>query len=493
MVRFRFVADEDVKALADQLNLEFAAGEVPAATNRLNTLADIYVELEDAPVEALAKRSSSTETFTTTPYRPPSSEDPHNAWITRFDLHQPDTRGVLGGLEIAVKDNMCVRGVEMTCGSRAFEGFTPNSHAEVVQRLLNAGGHIIGKTNMDELAFGPTSETSAFGPTENPIDTDHVTGGSSSGSAAAVAAGEVDLALGSDTGGSVRIPASYCGIVGFKPTYDLIPLHGVAELAFSMDHVGPLARDVKTAARGFDVLTDPVPGTDEPTFSDDLGVDPETLTIGVEEQYFTEYVSDNVNNTVRRAIDTLADLGAEVTTVEIPTLEYSREAWWGIAPAEFAATYVSNATGLWRTGRAERSLAVAAAQVRKAASRDFGTNVKEMLTLGQHINTTHDGYHYVRARNLRAQMRDEYEDVLSKVDVLAAPSTPTTALELGGFERGETPPVNWDTHPTNLTGHPSISVPCGEADGLPVGLQFIGAWYDDATVLDVGYTYEQHA
>jgi Asp-tRNA(Asn)/Glu-tRNA(Gln) amidotransferase A subunit family amidase len=485
MSRFRSVSEREVAALADQLNIDFAMGEAADAADRLNTLADIYVDLENAPTESLTERSDHGEVFETQPYRSAPSEDTHNAWITRFDLHQQDAGTVLDGIDIAVKDNMCVRGVELTCGSRAFEGFVPATHATVVRRLLDAGGRLIGKTNMDELAFGPTSETSAFGPTTNPAETTHVTGGSSSGSAAAVAAGEVDLALGTDTGGSVRIPASYCGIVGIKPTYGRVPLHGVVELAYSMDHVGTLARDVETAACGLDAIADPLPGDN--AFGDDLGIDPSSLTVGVEERYFEEYVSDGVERTVRGAIDAFADMGADIVEVDIPELEYSREAWWGIAPAEFAA-YATNPTGLWRHGEAERSLAAAMARVR-GDSRALGANIKEMLVLGQHILATHDGYHYVRGRNLRAALRKAYDATLTEIDVIASPATPTTALEIDGFERGVTPPVNWNTHPTNLTGHPSVSVPCGETGGLPVGLQLIGARDDDT--IDAAYTYEQ--
>lgn len=488
MSRFRSVSEREVAALADQLNIDFTMGEAADAADRLNTLAAIYVDLENTPTESLTERSDHGDVFETRPYRSAPSEDTHNAWITRFDLHQQDAGTALDGIDIAVKDNMCVRGVELTCGSRAFEGFVPATHATVVQRLLDAGGRLVGKTNMDELAFGPTSETSAFGPTTNPAETTHVTGGSSSGSAAAVAAGEVDLALGTDTGGSVRIPASYCGIVGIKPTYGHVPLHGVVELAYSMDHVGTLARDVETAACGLDAIADPLPGDN--AFSEDLGTDPSSLTVGVEEGYFEEYVSEDVERTVRGAIDAFADMGADIVEVDIPELEYSREAWWGIAPAEFAASYATNSTGLWRRGKTERSLAAAVARVR-GASRALGANIKEMLVLGQHILATHDGYHYVRGRNLRATLREAYDATLTEVDVIAAPSTPTTALEIGGFERGVTPPVNWNTHPTNLTGHPSVSVPCGETGGLPVGLQLIGARDDDA--IDAAYTYEQHA
>jgi amidase/aspartyl-tRNA(Asn)/glutamyl-tRNA(Gln) amidotransferase subunit A len=398
----------------------------------------------------------------------------------------------LNGLDIGIKDNTCVRGVEMTCGSRAFEGFVPQSHATVVERMLDAGGKIVGKTNMDELAFGPTSETSAFGPTQNPADTDHVAGGSSSGSACAVAAGDVDLAIGTDTGGSVRIPASYCGIVGMKPTYGRVPLSGVVDLSVSMDHVGVFGRSVETAARGMDVIMDPLPSESKMALSEDLGTDPESLVVGVPERYFETHVSEDVERVVRDAFDRLRDLGADVREVSIPQLDFSREAWWGIAPVEFAGWWFTNGIKLGGSEPVEQSLAAAISRVRHTSSRVLGTNVKEMLTLGYHLMTTQNGHHYVHGRNLRDELRSAFDDVLNDVDVLAAPSTPTTALKLDGFERGETPPVNWDTHPTNLTGHPSISIPCGESNGLPVGLQFIGSWYEDGTVMDVAQAYEQN-
>ena len=492
MVRMRGVSEEDVRSYADSIDLEFASGEAADAADRVNTLADIYEQLEGVPVESIEPRSEGGDAFETRPYRPGADEDPHNAWLAKFDLVRPDAGGALDGVTVAIKDNTCVRGVELTCGSRAFEGYVPGEHAAVVERFLDAGARIVGKTNMDELAFGPTSETSAFGPTENPVNADHVAGGSSSGSASAVAAGDVDLALGTDTGGSVRIPASYCGIVGIKPTFGRVPLQGIAELAFSMDHAGPLARDVETAARGLTVMADPAPDGTAPDYASELGVDPTELTVGVCEGLFETHVADDVERGVRTAIEEFESLGATVREVEIPALEHSRPAWWGIAPAEFAAAYATDNVGLWRHGRPEPTFPAASARVRRASSRVLGTNVKEMLTLGTHLLETHDGYHYVRGRRLRALLRDQFDAALEEVDVLAAPGTPTTALELEGFERGVTPPVNWNTHPTNLTGHPSITVPCGGTDaGLPVGFQLMGAWHDEETIVDAAYTFEQ--
>lgn len=481
MHRIRSVSEDDVRALADSIALRLAHGEASTIADRMDALGDVYAELEDARVPA--PDAGAEERFSAGPRRPGPDEDPHNAWLARFDLRRPDASGPLDGLTVAVKDNVAVRGVELTCGSRAFEGVVPDAHAEVVERLLAAGGRILGKTNMDELAFGPTSETSAYGPTTNPAAADRVAGGSSSGSAAAVAAGDVDLAIGSDTGGSVRIPASYCGIVGIKPTYGLVPRRGFLALAYSMDHVGTLARDVRTAALGLEAIADA-------SYVDDLGRDLDGVRVGVPTEFFEEYVTDEVEAAVRAAVDALADAGADVRECELPALAASRPAWWGIAPTEFAATFATNGIGLWRRGRVDPALAASAARVRRGSSRDFGPNVKAMLALGAHLLETHDGAHYVRAADLRAALTERVDALLSEVDVLAAPATPTTALEVGEFERGVTPPVNWNTHPTNLTGHPSVSVPC-DTDGLPVGLQLIGARHEDGTVLDVAHEYER--
>ena len=493
MTRFRSVSETDIERLAEGLGLTFAAGETSGAVDRIDALADVYRALEDAPAGGVTDDPTGGDRFGTAPYRPPDAENRYNQWVTRFELTREGATGDLDDLDVALKDNMCVRGVELTCGSRALERFVPGDHATVADRLLDAGATVVGKTNMDEFAFGPTSETSAFGPTANPADADHVAGGSSSGSAAAVAAGEVDLALGTDTGGSVRMPASYCGIVGVKPSFGLVPTYGVAELSYSMDHVGTLARDVETAARGLDAIADTGPEGDRSSFADDLGTDPGTLRIGIEPRFFERHVSDAVERSVRDTVDELRDAGAEVRPVEVPTLDDSRAAWWGIAPVEFAAMFATRGAGVWRNEPVEPSLAAAIAGLRGSASRDLGTNVTEMLLLGAHLIRTHGGHHYVRGQHLRRRLDREFDAALADVDVLATPTTPTTALEIDGFERGTTPPVNWDTHPTNLTGHPSVSVPCGDSDGLPVGLQFIGGHAEDVTVLDAAATTERVA
>lgn len=482
-MRFQPVTRGQVEELAGRIHLPITDHELDSIVKRVNALGGVYRDLEEArpPMDRGVH-----ERFGDEDDRP--VEDPHNAWLSRFGLSRPEANGPLSGLTVAIKDNTAVKGVPLTCGSTAFEDVVPGTNAAVVDAILDSGARIVGKTNMDELAFGPTSETSAFGPTENPEAAGHVAGGSSAGSAAAVAAGEVDIALGSDTGGSIRIPASYCGVVGIKPTFGRVPTHGVVPMAPSMDHVGPLAESVELAARALDVFS---PGTTEGgSFASTIDPDPTGLTIGVAEPFFDDYVSEGVESAVRSSLRALGDRGATVRTVSISTLDRSRETWWGIAPTEFAGIYLTDGCGLFDRIATEPTIAAAIRRVRRASSHEFGRNVKAMFALGTCLLETHGGAHYVRAKRLRDELQSAIDAALAEVDVLAAPTTPTTALEIGGFERGETPPVNWDTHPTNLTGHPSVSVPCGAVDGLPVGLQFIAEWNDEQAAIDTAAAVE---
>ncbi len=476
---------DGIATLAERLGLPLAGDECASAAHRAETLADVYHDLQDVPEALLPGLSPAADTYHVEPH--PPEEDPNNAWLSRFRLERDDADGRLAGIDVAIKDNTCVAGAPLTNGSRAFEGFVPEGHAAVVDRLLAAGATLVGKTNMDELAFGPTSETSAFGAVENPRVPEHVAGGSSSGSAAAVAAGEVDLALGTDTGGSVRIPASYCGIVGLKPTYGRVPLHGVTPLAGSLDHVGSLAPDVRTAATGYAAMAG------QPDPAEDLTPDLDGLTIGIADRCFADPVAPEVEDVVRSAVESMAAAGAEIVPVELPALEYSQPAWWGIAPPEFAGTLLWGAAGLWRRHRVEPSLARAVRDLRDGAGTDLGGNVKDMLALGAQLLWDRGGADYVRATNLRATLQEQYDAALAEVDVLASPATPTPALEIGGFERGVTPPVNWNTHPTDLTGHPAITHPAGRIDGKPIGLQLVGPRYDETTLLDAAYGFEQSA
>ena len=471
--------------LVDRLGLPLDGDEVAGAAGRAEALAGVYRDLAAVPDEVVAPRRGLApgDAYAVEPHDP--GDDPHNAWLSRFDLAREGADGPLAGLDVAVKDNTLVAGAPLTNGSLAFEGVVADGHAAVVDRLLDAGARLVGKTNLDELAFGPTSETSAFGHVENPRAPGHVAGGSSSGSTAAVATGEVDLALGSDTGGSVRIPASYCGVVGLKPTYGRVPAHGVTPLAASMDHVGPIAPDVATAARGFAVMADPAPGASAPLDPDPpLAGDLDGLVVGVDDRFFADPVDDGVERAVRAAVDAMAAAGAEVVDVDVPALEHSRAAWWGVAPAEFAATVLAGGAGLFRRGRVAPTTARALRALGGEAGRALGDGVKEMLALGAHLLLDRRGEDYARATGVRATLREQYDAALDGVDVLAGPATPTTALEVGGFERGVTPPVNWCTHPTDLTGHPAVSVPAGELDGRPVGLHLVAGAHEEPALLD---------
>ena len=277
--RYRPYSPEEAEELAEWLGMELTDGEAEsvAAYSDSNELKN----LEAVWTKTIGKKSTSRDLFVETPYYPSDDENLFNAWITRFELVRPDNDGLLSGYDVAIKDNIAIRGAEMTCASREYEGSVPSSHAEIVENLLEAGGRLLGKTNMDELAMGPSSESSAYGATLNPKDDDHIAGGSSSGSAAAVAAGDVDLALGSDTSGSIRIPVSYCGVVGLKTTHGLVPKSGFDTQADSLDVVGPIARDVDTASRGLAAMVGDAPELSEPTYDGGVGVDPAELTIGV--------------------------------------------------------------------------------------------------------------------------------------------------------------------------------------------------------------------
>ncbi|HET7322796.1 MAG TPA: amidase family protein [Halococcus sp.] len=488
MSRYRRFSPDEAGALADRLGMEFAEGDAESVAEYSDV--DVYDELEAVPIHELRSRTGG-DVYETPPYRSTPDEDPYNAWITRFDSSRPDTNGLLSGVDIGVKDNLAVRGVELTNASHGFEGVVPDEHATVVERLLDAGARLRGKTNLDEMAMGPTSESSAFGPSLNPANPDHVAGGSSGGSGAAVAAGDVALALGSDTGGSIRIPASYCGIVGLKPTHGRVPKRGFLTQAESLEEVGPMAEDVETAARAMEVIADSPSNESREQFSTDLGIDLSEVTLGVIDHYLNDFATDEVRETVQAALDRFASLGATIETVEIPELAHTNAAWWGIGPVEFAMAYLSNDIGLGQRRPGIESLADGFDRVGGATSDRIGTVPKEMILLGAHLLFDQGGYHYVRGKNLREALTTAVDETFSEYDALVTPSTPTTALAVGAFGTEEMPSPNGSLAPANVTGHPALSLPCGESNGLPVGLQLIGSWYEDEKLFDVAYEFEQ--
>jgi len=404
----------------------------------------------------------------------------------------------LMGIPLAVKDVLCTRGVPTTCGSRILENFVPPYDAAAVENLAAQGAVMLGKTNLDEFAMGSSTENSAYFATHNPWDLGRVPGGSSGGSAAAVAAGMALGALGTDTGGSVRQPASLCGVVGLKPTYGRVSRWGLIAFASSLDQIGPLAKDVRDCA----ILLQALAGHDSrdstsvqvpvPDYSAGLTGDIRGLRIGVPVEYFIEGIQPGVERAVRDALSTLEDLGAQVEEISLPHTKYALPVYYLIAPAEASAN-------LARYDGVKYGFSAPDAQnvwdmIRKTRGQGFGAEVKRRIMLGTYaLSAGYYGAYYLRAQKVRALIKRDFDRVFETVDVLACPTSPTVAFRLG--ERIEDPLQMYlsdiFTLACSLAGICGISVPCGFSDGLPVGLQIMGNVFDEPAILRVAHAYEQ--
>ena len=405
--------------------------------------------------------------------------------------------GPLAGIPIAIKDNISTKGIQTTCASKILTGYVPPYDAHVIEKLKAAGAIIIGKTNMDEFAMGSSTETSFYGPTLNPWDTDRVPGGSSGGSAAAVAAGEAPLALGSDTGGSVRCPASFCGIVGLKPTYGVISRYGLISYANSLEQIGPFGTCVRDVATLFDVIAghDPRDSTSvnkEEDYSSALKNDVKGMKIGIPHEYFGEGTDKDVDKSVRGAINTLEGLGATSIDVKMPNTKYALSAYYIIAMSE-ASSNLARFDGMRYGLRTEDSdWHTTFSQVRAAG---FGDEVKRRILLGTYALSAgyHDKY-YLKALKIRTLIKQDFEKAFADVDVLIAPTMPYPAFKIG--EKIDDPISLFlsdvDTVPVNLAGVPSISVPCGFSNGLPIGMQVIGKHFDEASILRAAFAFEEN-
>jgi aspartyl-tRNA(Asn)/glutamyl-tRNA(Gln) amidotransferase subunit A len=407
-------------------------------------------------------------------------------------------KGRLAGMTVAVKDCITTRDVPTTCGSKILSGYVPPFDAEVVARLKKEGAAIVGKTNMDEFAMGTTTESSYYGPTKNPWDLTRVPGGSSGGSGAAVAGLECRMALGTDTGGSVRCPASFCGVVGIKPTYGLVSRYGVIAYANSLEQVGPMARNVSDAALLLDVISghDPKDSTsvgeaDGAHYTDHLVENARGLTIGVPKEYFGEGTDKRVEDAVWNAIMKLNKLGADYREVSLPHTKYALSAYYIIAMCE-ASSNLARFDGLrygLRTGKDENWHTTFS----RIRAEGFGEEVKRRIMLGTYaLSEGYYGKYYLKALKVRTLIKRDFERAFKDVDVLAAPTMPFPAFRLG--ERMDDPlsmyMADVDTVPVNLAGVPSVSVPCGFAGKLPVGVQFIGGFFDEPKIIRTAYTFE---
>ena len=415
----------------------------------------------------------------------------YNGYITEHEL-EPTGSGPLDGRTVAVKDNLSTEGVRTTCGSAMLAEYVPPYDATVVERVREAGATVPGKTNMDEFGMGTTTETSAFGPTENPAAPGHVPGGSSGGSAALVAAGDVDLALGTDTGGSVRCPAAFCGVVGIKPTYGLVSRYGLVAYANSLETVGPLAPTVEEAATLLEVIAGPderdstTHDREPEAYTAAADGDVSGLTVGVPTQLL-EGVEDGVREQFDAALDELEREGATVTEVSLPSLDHAVAAYYVIAMGE-ASSNLARYDGV-RYGVSGGFDGDWNETFARARDEGFGEEVTRRVLLGTYaLSAGYQDKYYRKAQDARAWVRQDFDEAFERVDVLASPTMPVTPFELG--ESLDDPLQMYladaNTTPVNLANLPAISVPVGETDGLPVGLQLVGPAFGERRIIRAG-------
>lgn len=406
--------------------------------------------------------------------------------------------GPLAGVPIAIKDNICIKGKTTTCASKILENFVPQYNAEVIDRLEEAGLVIIGKTNMDEFAMGSTTETSAYGVTRNPWDLEHVPGGSSGGSCAAVAASECYYALGSDTGGSIRQPSSFCGVVGLKPTYGTVSRYGLIAYGSSLDQIGPVAKDVSDCAAILETIAshDPKDSTsmdrDDCDFTEALVDDVKGLRIGIPRDYMGEGLDPEVNDAVMKAAKVLEEKGAIVEAFDLRLVKYAIPAYYTIADAE-ASSNLERFDGV-KYGYRTKDYDGLHNMYKKTRSEGFGPEVKRRIMLGSFVLSSgyYDAY-YLKALRTKALIKKEFDRAFRNYDIILGPAAPTTAPELGKSLSDPMKMYLGDiyTISVNLAGLPGMSVPVGkDSKGLPIGMQLIGNVFEEKTLIRAAYTYE---
>ena len=407
--------------------------------------------------------------------------------------------GHLAGVPVAIKDNMCTRDKLTTCSSKILGNFYPTYSAEAVINLEKAGAVIIGKTNMDEFAMGSTTETSFYGPTKNPWNKEHVPGGSSGGSCAAVAAEECSYALGSDTGGSIRQPSSFCGVTGIKPTYGTVSRYGLIAYGSSLDQIGPVAKDVTDCATILETIAsyDSKDSTsvkrDDYNFTEALVEDVKGLKIGIPKDYFGEGLEPEVKEAIFKAVDVLKDKGAIVEEFDLSLVEYAIPAYYVIASAE-ASSNLSRFDGVKYGYRTEEYNGLHN-MYKKTRSEGFGEEVKRRIMLGSFVLSSgyYDAY-YLKALRTKALIKKAFDEAFAKYDVIIGPAAPTTAPKLGDSLSDPIKMYLGDiyTISVNLAGLPGISVPCGQdSNGLPIGMQIIGDCFKEKNIIRAAYTFEQ--
>lgn len=402
---------------------------------------------------------------------------------------------VLQGIPVAIKDNILVEGVKATAGSKILSDHVATYSATAVEKLKKQDAIIIGKTNMDEFAMGSSGETSYYGPTKNPYDLNKVPGGSSSGSAVAVAGNETIYALGSDTGGSVRQPAALCGIVGFKPTYGRVSRHGLMAMASSLDQIGTLTKTVKDAAYVFETISgadkfDSTTIDKKASIVENLGNSVKGLKIGVAKEFFIKGMDERIEKSVRSAIVMLSKVGAEIIEVSLPRVKYSLAAYYILMPAEVSSN-LARYDGVRYGFRAEAENLME--MYLKTRGQGFGAEVRRRIILGTYVLSSgyYDAY-YKKAQQVRRLIKNDFDEAFRQVDCLITPTSPTLAFDLG--EKFNDPLTMYladiFTVSTNIAGLPAISLPCGKVGKLPIGVQLIGRHFDEAKLLNAAYQLE---
>ena len=405
----------------------------------------------------------------------------------------------LAGVPVAVKDNICTRGIPTTCASRILENFIPPYSAAAVENLEKAGAVFLGKTNMDEFAMGSTTETSAFGVTRNPWDPEHVPGGSSGGSCAAVAAGEACYALGSDTGGSIRQPSAYCGVVGLKPTYGTVSRYGLIAYGSSLDQIGPIGKNVEDCAAvleaiaSHDVRDSTSAVRNDTDFTRGLVDNIRSLRIGIPKEYLAEGITPGVKNAVMDALKIMTAEGARIEFFDLGMVDYVIPAYYIIASAE-ASSNLERFDGV-KYGYRTKEYEGLHDMYKKSRSEGFGEEVKRRIMLGSFVLSSgyYDAY-YLKALRVKAMIKQAFDRAFEKYDVILAPASPATAPRIGESLKDPLQMYLGDiyTVAVNLAGLPGISVPCGmDENGLPVGLQFIGDCFQEKKILQAAYSFEQ--
>ena len=458
------------------------------------SITDVLRRVEEASAEDVVAehleqiRKSKFNTFITV------AEDQSLERARLIDSGESKSGGRLRGVPIAIKDNISTKGIRTTCASHILDGYIPPYDATVIERLYNEGAIVIGKTNMDEFAMGTSTESSYYGPTRNPHNPDCVPGGSSGGSAATVAAGEVAISLGSDTGGSVRCPASFCGVVGLKPTYGAVSRYGLVSYANSLEQIGPIASNVRDVALLYSVIAgyDPKDSTSSVDLDTEINIDHDVrgLTIGVPAQYFGEGIDPAVEKAVWDGIHRLEGEGATYGEVDMPHTDYALAAYYIIAISE-ASSNLARFDGMrYGLRTQDKDVSTTFSEVRALG---FGEEVKRRIILGTFSLSAgyHDRY-YLKALKVRTLVKQDFDLAFKDVDVLIAPTMPMPAFRIGEL----VDPLSQyladvNTVPINLAGVPSVSVPCGSTQGLPIGMQIIGGFFDEPKILGVAAAVEQ--